>query len=56
MFWRGSPHESRAMACVDCHQAHQVVKPSLSHDACGVTRCGERNYSAPRTCRTARVR
>jgi DmsE family decaheme c-type cytochrome len=33
MFWRGSPHESRAMACVDCHQAHQVVKPSLSHEA-----------------------
>jgi DmsE family decaheme c-type cytochrome len=22
MFWRGSPHESRAMACVDCHQVH----------------------------------
>ena len=19
LFWRGSPHESRAMACVDCH-------------------------------------
>jgi len=23
MFWRGSPHESRAIACVDCHQGHQ---------------------------------
>lgn len=22
MFWRGSPHESRAMACVDCHNVH----------------------------------
>ena len=22
MFWRGSPHESRAMACVDCHNGH----------------------------------
>jgi predicted CXXCH cytochrome family protein len=22
MFWRGSPHESRAMACVDCHEVH----------------------------------
>ncbi len=22
MFWLGSPHESRAMACVDCHNAH----------------------------------
>jgi len=22
MFWRASPHESRGMACVDCHQIH----------------------------------
>src|SRR5262252_8514229 len=22
MFWTGSAHESRAMACVDCHQIH----------------------------------
>ena len=22
MFWRGSSHESRAMACVDCHSVH----------------------------------
>jgi DmsE family decaheme c-type cytochrome len=33
LFWRGSPHESRAMACVDCHQAHQVVKTPLSDEA-----------------------
>jgi DmsE family decaheme c-type cytochrome len=22
LFWKGSPHESRALACVDCHQGH----------------------------------
>ncbi len=22
MFWKGGPHESRGMACVDCHQVH----------------------------------
>lgn len=33
LFWRGSPHESRAMACVDCHQAHQEQRQSLSHEA-----------------------
>jgi len=33
LFWRGSPHESRAMACVDCHQAHQELKPRLSDEA-----------------------
>jgi len=33
LFWRGSPHESRAMACVDCHQAHQELRPPLSHEA-----------------------
>ncbi len=22
LFWKGSPHQSRAMACVDCHQVH----------------------------------
>jgi len=26
LFWRGSPHESRGMACVDCHQVKQVIK------------------------------
>ena len=24
LFWRGSPHESRGMACVDCHQARRA--------------------------------
>jgi DmsE family decaheme c-type cytochrome len=33
LFWKGSPHESRAMACVDCHQAHQELHPPLSHEA-----------------------
>jgi DmsE family decaheme c-type cytochrome len=33
LFWRGSPHESRAMACVDCHQAHQELHVSLSDEA-----------------------
>src|SRR5579864_8756584 len=23
MFWKGSPHESRGIACVDCHQVKQ---------------------------------
>jgi hypothetical protein len=33
MFWQGSPHQSRAMACVDCHQGHPVKKEtSLSAD------------------------
>jgi DmsE family decaheme c-type cytochrome len=33
LFWRGSPHESRAMACVDCHTAHQEVRHPLSDEA-----------------------
>ena len=28
LFWRGSPHESRGMACVDCHQVKMVVHTS----------------------------
>jgi DmsE family decaheme c-type cytochrome len=33
MFWRGSPHESRAMACVHCHQGHPPeVEKLLSAD------------------------
>jgi hypothetical protein len=28
MFWRGSPHESRGMACVNCHQVKQGMKIS----------------------------
>jgi DmsE family decaheme c-type cytochrome len=27
MFWKGSPHESRAIACVDCHVGHQRTEP-----------------------------
>ncbi|MEO6120313.1 MAG: DmsE family decaheme c-type cytochrome [Terriglobales bacterium] len=34
MFWRGGPHESRGMACVDCHSGHPVAKEAkLSRDA-----------------------
>jgi DmsE family decaheme c-type cytochrome len=33
MFWKGSPHESRGMACVDCHQVKQEVQISLTSDA-----------------------
>ena len=41
MFWKGSPHESRAMACVDCHTAHYGEKQTLlSADA---------RYNAPLT-------
>ncbi len=27
MFWAGSPHESRGMKCVDCHQGHAQPAP-----------------------------
>jgi DmsE family decaheme c-type cytochrome len=40
MFWKGSPHESRGMACVDCHQVKQGMKLS------GVS---EARYSSPLT-------
>lgn len=33
MFWKGSPHQSRAMACVDCHQVKQERVNSLSAEA-----------------------
>jgi DmsE family decaheme c-type cytochrome len=33
LFWKGSPHESRGMACVDCHQVKQEVQLSLTADA-----------------------
>jgi DmsE family decaheme c-type cytochrome len=33
MFWKGSPHESRGMACVDCHQVMQVMQVSRISDA-----------------------
>jgi len=32
LFWKGSPHESRGMACVDCHQVKQVVNVALSFE------------------------
>lgn len=40
LFWEGSPHESRAMACVDCHQVKQQIHPTLS---------SEGRYAAPLT-------
>jgi DmsE family decaheme c-type cytochrome len=30
MFWRGSPHQSRGLACVDCHQMMSQKTPTLS--------------------------
>jgi DmsE family decaheme c-type cytochrome len=40
LFWKGSPHQSRAMACVDCHQVKQEIELKLS---------SETRYSAPLT-------
>src|SRR5215475_12003046 len=40
MFWRGSPHESRGMACVDCHQVKAGVH---------VTGTSEARYDSPLT-------
>ena len=42
MFWRGSPHESRAMACVDCHTVH-YGSPAERYAALG----SESRYSMP---------
>jgi len=33
LFWQGSPHESRQLACVDCHNVKQAKNKSLSSDA-----------------------
>jgi DmsE family decaheme c-type cytochrome len=33
MFWKGSSHETRAMACVDCHEVKRVRVDSLSAEA-----------------------
>lgn len=30
LFWRGSPHQSRGLTCVKCHQVHQAMQPSSS--------------------------
>jgi DmsE family decaheme c-type cytochrome len=32
LFWKGSPHESRGIACVDCHQVKQEITVALSSD------------------------
>jgi DmsE family decaheme c-type cytochrome len=32
-FWSGSPHESRGMRCVDCHQTKMELKKSMSGEA-----------------------
>jgi DmsE family decaheme c-type cytochrome len=40
IFWRGSPHESRGIACVDCHQVKEVLNAKLSSDT---------RYSSPLT-------
>jgi DmsE family decaheme c-type cytochrome len=44
MFWRGSPHESRAMACVDCHLVH-YGSPAERYAALS----SESRYGAPLT-------
>lgn len=33
MFWQGSPHESRQLACVDCHNVKQQITTTLSNEA-----------------------
>ena len=50
LFWRGSEHESRAMACVDCHQVH-YGNPALREAALA----DKTRYGAPLT-ETAGVR
>lgn len=40
MFWKASQHESRGMACVDCHTGHTPKQAPVSSDA---------RYSAPLT-------
>jgi DmsE family decaheme c-type cytochrome len=40
MFWKGSPHESRGIACVECHQVKQGMK---------VTGVSEARYNSPLT-------
>ena len=45
MFWRGSPHESRAMACVDCHLVH-YGSPAERYAALSSS---ESRYGAPLT-------
>jgi len=33
LFWKGSPHDSRGMACTDCHNAHQALHTTLTQEA-----------------------
>ena len=33
MFWAGSPHESRGMRCVDCHNVKQQLTKSMAGEA-----------------------
>jgi DmsE family decaheme c-type cytochrome len=33
MFWAGSPHETRGMRCVDCHNVKQKIAKSMSGEA-----------------------
>jgi DmsE family decaheme c-type cytochrome len=33
LFWQGSPHETRAVACVDCHTGHERQTVRVSSDA-----------------------
>ncbi len=40
MFWKGSPHDSRSLACVDCHQVKQEPQRTMS---------AENRYQAPLT-------
>ena len=42
MFWKGGPHESRGMACVDCHQVH-YGSPAERYEAL----TSETRYGAP---------
>ena len=43
LFWKGSPHDSRHMACVDCHIGHAEVRQTLSE---------ENRFNAPLTLNT----
>ncbi|MFB3917520.1 MAG: DmsE family decaheme c-type cytochrome [Terriglobales bacterium] len=38
LFWKASPHQSRGMTCVDCHQVMQNLQPTL---------IGEARFNAP---------
>ncbi len=55
MFWRGSPHQSRAMACVDCHNIKQQITKPLSADTrfnAPLTDVRGLKKSQPETCLT----